>query len=105
MIETRPIAETDHFIVLDQYEKIDQSGAAYQTERDLENEFVRDLQAQGYEYRRDLNTHEKLLANVREQLQKLNAMVFSDGLPREIALRRRQYEYYREQLLNFAPAA
>lgn len=29
----------------------------------------------------------------------------SQGLPREIALRRRQYEYYREQLLNFAPAA
>ncbi len=29
----------------------------------------------------------------------------SDGLPCEIALRRRQYEYYREQLLNFAPAA
>ena len=25
----------------------------------------------------------------------------SDGLPREIALRRQQYEYYREQLLNF----
>ena len=29
----------------------------------------------------------------------------SQGLPREIALRRKQYEYYREQLLNFAPAA
>lgn len=25
----------------------------------------------------------------------------SEGLPREIALRRQQYEYYREQLLNF----
>ena len=25
----------------------------------------------------------------------------SDGLPKEIALRRKQYEYYREQLLNF----
>ncbi|MBF0805024.1 restriction endonuclease subunit S [Neisseria sp. 19428wB4_WF04] len=29
----------------------------------------------------------------------------SQGLPREISLRRRQYKYYREQLLNFAPAA
>ena len=28
----------------------------------------------------------------------------SEGLPREIALRRRQYEYYREQLLNFPKA-
>lgn len=25
----------------------------------------------------------------------------TEGLPREIALRRQQYEYYREQLLNF----
>lgn len=29
----------------------------------------------------------------------------SDGLPREIALRRKQYEYYREQLLAFPKAA
>ena len=28
----------------------------------------------------------------------------SEGLPREIALRRQQYEYYREQLLNFPKA-
>ncbi|WP_274584204.1 type I restriction endonuclease subunit R [Neisseria leonii] len=74
-----PIAETNHFIVLDTYEKIDQSGAVYQTEYDLEKELIADLQAQGYEYRRDLNTHDKLLANVREQLQKLNGTVFSDG--------------------------
>ena len=77
--QTTPIAETNHFIVLDSYDKIDQSGAAYQSESDLERELVADLQAQGYEYRRDLNTHDKLLANVREQLQRLNAMVFSDG--------------------------
>ncbi len=28
----------------------------------------------------------------------------SDGLPREIELRQKQYEYYREQLLNFDAA-
>lgn len=27
----------------------------------------------------------------------------SEGLPREIALRRKQYEYYRDALLNFPP--
>ena len=79
MIETRPIAETDHFIVLDQYEKIDQSGAGYQTESDLERELIADLQNQGYEYRKDLNSREKLLANLRESLQKLNHVEFSDG--------------------------
>ena len=36
---------------------------------------------------------------------RLKHLITLDGLPREIALRRRQYEYYREQLLNFAPAA
>ena len=55
MIETRPIAETDHFIVLDQYEKIDQSGAGYQTESDLERELIADLQNHGYEYLNDFN--------------------------------------------------
>lgn len=98
---TLPIAETNHFIVLDKYEKIDQSGAAYQTERDLENELVLDLQAQGYEYRRDLNTHEKLLANVLDQFDTLTHSI-SEGLPYEIALRQKQYEYYRERLLTFA---
>ena len=29
----------------------------------------------------------------------------SEGLPHEIALRRKQYEYYREQLLAFPAAA
>lgn len=36
--ETTPIAETNHFIILDNYTKIDQSGAGYQTEKDLENQ-------------------------------------------------------------------
>ena len=36
-------------------------------------------------------------------LDKLSTLTTSltAGLPREIALRRRQYEYYREQLLSF----
>ena len=29
----------------------------------------------------------------------------SEGLPREIALRRKQYEYYRDALLRFPPPA
>ena len=37
------------------------------------------MQNQGYEYVPDLNTPDKLLANVREQLQALNNMQFADG--------------------------
>lgn len=78
MQQTTPITETNNFIILDKYEKIEQSGS-YQSEADLERELIADLQQQGYEYRKDLNTPEKLLANVREQLQKLNNMQFSDA--------------------------
>ena len=75
---TKPIAETDHFIVLDKYEKIAQSGS-YQSEKQLEEELLADLQQQGYEYRRDLNSQSKLLANLRAQLQRLNDVVFTDS--------------------------
>ena len=75
---TCPIAETNHFIILDHYEKIPRSGS-YQSEGDLERELIADLPAQGYEYRPDLHTHDKLLANVRESLQALNDVVFSDA--------------------------
>ncbi len=78
MQQTTPITETNNFIILDKYEKIEQSGS-YQSEADLERELIADLQQQGYEYRKDLNTPDKLLANVRDQLQKLNNVQFSDA--------------------------
>ncbi len=76
---TTPIAESNNFIVLDKYTKEWQVNESYQSEGDLEREFIRDLQNQGYEYLPGLNTPEKLLANAREQLQSLNNMQFSDG--------------------------
>ena len=78
MQHTTPITETNNFIILDKYTKIEQSGS-YQSEADLERELIADLQQQGYEYRKDLNTPDKLLANVRDQLQKLNNVQFSDA--------------------------
>ena len=77
-LETKPIAETPNFIVLDQYEKIEQSGS-YQSENQLETELIDDLQNQGYEYRKDLNSQSRLLENLRAQLQRLNDVAFSDG--------------------------
>ncbi|WP_295968420.1 HsdR family type I site-specific deoxyribonuclease, partial [uncultured Bartonella sp.] len=78
-VETKPIAETNNFIVLDRYDTIDQTGATYQTEADLENELIKDLSSQGYEYLPKLTSHEALLQNLREQLQKLNSVKFSDS--------------------------
>lgn len=79
MTDYKTIAESNNFIVLDKYSKDWQVNESYQSEYDLEREFIRDLQNQGYEYVPDLNMPEKLLANVREQLQALNNMQFSDG--------------------------
>lgn len=75
-IETTPITETNHFIILDKYTKIEQANLGYQTEADLEREFIADLQTFNYEYRTDITTPEKLLSNAREQLQQLNNVVF-----------------------------
>lgn len=78
MLDTKPIAETSNFIVLDQYRKIEQPNGSYQSEADLERELVSDLQKQGYELLHEQN-HQKLLNNLRLQLQKLNEINFSES--------------------------
>lgn len=74
-----PIAESNSFIVLDRYIQEWKAAESYQSEGDLEREFIQDLQHQGYEYLSGLNTPEALLANVRVQLQALNNVQFSDA--------------------------
>jgi type I restriction enzyme R subunit len=75
----KTIAESNNFIVLDKYTRIDQQGLGYQSESDLERELIQDLKNQGYEYLPELITPDKMLANVRMQLQVLNNMQFSNG--------------------------
>lgn len=80
MTQYKTIAESNNFIVLDQYNKfVEEPNAGYQTEGSLEREFIRDLQAQGYEYLQGLNNHGELIKNLRIQLQRLNNVVFSDA--------------------------
>jgi type I restriction enzyme, R subunit len=79
MCDYKPIAESNNFIVLDKYSKIDQQGVGYQTEAYLERELIRDLVNQGYEHLPSLNTPEKMIANVRVQLQDLNNVKFSEA--------------------------
>ncbi|PJA24212.1 MAG: DEAD/DEAH box helicase [Alphaproteobacteria bacterium CG_4_10_14_0_2_um_filter_63_37] len=79
MSDYKTIAESNNFIVLDKYAKEWQVNESYQSEYDLEREFIQDLQNQGYEYVPDLNTPEKLMANVRVALQALNNMQFLEA--------------------------
>ncbi|MCK9816965.1 type I restriction endonuclease subunit R [Pseudomonas sp. MAFF 302046] len=76
---TKPIAESNSFIVLDKYTQEWKVAENYQSEGDLEREFIQDMQNQGYEYALGLNTPAKLLSNAREQLQALNNMQFLEG--------------------------
>ena len=75
----KPIAESRNFIVLDKYTQEWKVSESYQSEYDLEREFIQDLQNQCYEYLPGLNTPDALLANVRVQLQTLNNVQFVDG--------------------------
>lgn len=76
---TKPIAESNSFIVLDKYTKEWQVNDIYQSEDALEREFIQDLQNQGYEFQPTLNTPQALLVNVRLQLQALNSVQFAEG--------------------------
>ncbi|UDQ99485.1 type I restriction endonuclease subunit R [Lentisphaerota bacterium WC36G] len=78
MEQTKTIAETNNFIVLDKYTKIIDNSESYQSEYDLEAELIKDLTLQGYEYLKDLHTPETMLANVRTQIQELNNIQFED---------------------------
>ena len=76
---TTSIAESNNFIILDKYSKDNKVTENYQSEDELERELVHDLENQGYEYVPGLNTLEKMLGNVRVQLQALNGVEFLDG--------------------------
>ena len=76
------IAETQNYIVLENYtklSKVSEAPATYQSENALEREFIEDLVGQGYEYLPQLTTPAALLNNVRTQLQNLNSVTFSDA--------------------------
>lgn len=81
MAQYSTIAETNNFIVLDEYTKygdLHDAPVAYQSEASLEHEFIQDLVNQGYEYRSDISTPEALLVNARMKIQELNNVEFSD---------------------------
>lgn len=80
MVElSKPIAESNRFIVLDKYTREWEASDRYQSEGDLERELVQDLINQGYEYLPNLDSPEAMLANVRVQLQDLNNVQFTDS--------------------------
>mgnify|MGYP007013465614 CR=1 FL=1 len=82
MAQYNTIAESNNFIVLDDYEKysvLNEPSVVYQTEASLEHEFIQDLRNQGYEYLPELNTPESLISQaiLSSRKQEKSRMIIS----------------------------
>ena len=64
--------------VVTEYVKEDMPVYTYQSEADLEREFIKNLQNQGYEYL-IIHNEKELIANLKGKLEKLNNIVFSEN--------------------------
>ena len=73
-----PIAVSAESTVVAEFVPDEAVATAYQSEADLEREFVRLLQGQAYDYL-PIRTEAQLVANLRTQLERLNEIVFSDA--------------------------
>ena len=65
------ISESNDSTVVTEYIPVKTKSSAYQSEADLEKEFIRLLQEQSYEYI-NIHTEEDLINNLRVQLELLN---------------------------------
>lgn len=72
------VAETTENTVITEYEPVPRRSDSYQSEAELEKEFIRLLTEQGYTY---LNIHKEadLIVNLRERLEELNNIKFTDS--------------------------
>lgn len=70
------VAATSENTVVTEYEPVKARSSNYQSEAELEKKFIRMLTEQGYEYLQ-IHTEKDLIANLRSQLERLNAYQFS----------------------------
>ena len=65
------VAATNENTVVTEYEPVKARSDSYQSEAELEKEFIRLLCEQGYEYL-PIHTEEDLIQNLRARLEELN---------------------------------
>ena len=78
MAQYNIIAESQEYTVVAEYDHVATPAEAYQSEAELEKEFIRLLGEQGYEYL-PIHTEADLISNLRSQLEKLNSYHFTDN--------------------------
>ncbi len=71
------IAEMSNGIILSDFQKTEDVRESYQTEAELENSMLKNLEDLGY-IKENFKTHNDLMKNLKVQLEKLNKIVFSD---------------------------
>lgn len=72
------VMEMSNSTVVAEYEPLKKKSDSYQSEAALENEFIKMLSEQGYEYLK-INDSKGLISNLRAQLEILNDYKFSDN--------------------------
>ena len=72
------VAQTNENTVVTEYEPVKLKSDSYQSEAELEKDFIKMLQEQGYEYLQ-IHTEADLIANLRSKLEALNNYSFSDN--------------------------
>ncbi len=72
------VAQTNESTVVTEYKSVESKASSYQSEADLEREFIRLLGEQGYTYL-PIHSEAELIANLRKQLELLNEFTFSDA--------------------------
>ena len=72
------VAQTNENTVVTEYEPVKVKSDSYQSEAELEKDFIRILQEQGYEYLQ-IHTEADLVSNLRAKLEALNNYSFTDN--------------------------
>ena len=78
MAQYNIIAENDNYTIVSDYQSAYRTSEKYQTEAQLEQELIKNLTEQGYEYLA-IHTEKDLVDNLRVQLQRLNDYTFTDS--------------------------
>ena len=72
------IAENENYTIVSDYQAVYRTSEKYQTEAQLEQELIKNLTEQGYDYLA-IHKEQDLVDNLRVQLQRLNDYTFTDS--------------------------
>ena len=78
MAQYNIIAENENYTIVSDYQSAYRTNEKYQTEAQLEQELIKTLTEQGYEYL-PIHREQDLVDNLRVQLQRLNNYTFTDS--------------------------